>query len=51
MQINDAINTVKVILLRNPIPNRTKVIAKMQVSGWLDTRKNYIFFVLFEPAT
>ena len=37
MQIDNTIDLFKVMLQSNPIANGTKIIAKMQVAGWLDT--------------
>jgi hypothetical protein len=43
MQINNTIDRFKIMLQGNPIANGTKIIAKMQITGWLDARKDTIF--------
>jgi hypothetical protein len=40
MQINDAEDAFEVFLQRDPVADRTKIVAKMKVTGGLSTRKN-----------
>ncbi len=43
MQINNTIDRFKIMLQSNPIANGTKIIAKMQIAGWLDAGKDAAF--------
>jgi hypothetical protein len=43
MQIDNAIDRFKIMLQGNPIANGTKIIAKMQIAGWLDAGKDTAF--------
>ena len=43
MQIDNTIDRFKIMLQSNPIANGTKIIAKMQIAGWLDAGKDAAF--------
>ena len=43
MQVDDAVDGFKIILQRHPVPDRTKIVAEMQIACRLDTRKDPLF--------
>src|ERR1700757_192502 len=42
MQVDDAEDALVIVLQRDPVADRTEVIAEMQVAGWLDAGEDAV---------